>query len=94
MHRKLSSSLAQVGPLSEYLSRISRLQLKPNQDQYRAIVKLEKLHLKCLDYQPQSWIYKRDSKLVKGAQQEGLILSESLKIDERIKGIWLNGSVG
>ena len=98
MSRFLSvSSLAQVGPMAEYLQRIAKTIIKPNQDQYRAITKLEKLNLDCWEYIPKAVSIRPQSSLIfsRNAKQEmGLIPLIETANDKRLKGIWIVGSVG
>ena len=79
--------------LSEYLKKIGSNLLKPNQDQYRAIVTLDKLSSKLKHYTPQN-LSNSFKKITIYSQQQGLVPLEKKVLDNRLRGIWLQGAVG
>ena len=96
--------LAEIGPFSAYKRKIALDELKPNQDQMRSVVKLQKMTENILDYVPPIIPTSHSSIPMSYSTSTGKIEINSmeksvLKLKNEIveygpRGLWLYGNVG
>ncbi|KAI8824947.1 AFG1-like ATPase-domain-containing protein [Fimicolochytrium jonesii] len=105
IRRQYSSSLAQIGPLPQYFQLVSEKQLRPDEDQMRAVVKLQRLCETLLDYQPPTRAIhfegfdqppsKPGEELRVGNTRTKDLVHVDLGDESSIpKGVWIHGEVG
>ncbi|TPX57447.1 hypothetical protein PhCBS80983_g03837 [Powellomyces hirtus] len=103
--RTLSTDLAQIGPLPEYLRLVSEKKLRPDEDQMRAVVKLQRLCEELLEYTPpipkssvgggQTRTFTTDEHIEANTSRCDMVATSTGEdLISAPKGLWIYGEVG